>query len=430
VSQMQILKSRVAMSSFFYLFATVTASGAAPDTQSITIPSDVPLRIRTTKTSALKKGARVEGTLSESVFLKDRVVIPQGVTVSGSVAEYEHIDKTTRAQALLNGDLTSLHNPVVRFDVIHMESGDVQIHSRAVIRETQVVRFTSDNHKGIMQRTKEMVRDRVRSARDAVFSPGKQDRALKLLYSQMPYHPQRIWSGTQFVADLTESVTFSVPTENPSSPAASEGLTDTNGIEVTARLVAPVSSDTAQNGDHVIAVLTKPVFTPQHELLFAEGTELRGAVLQAKPSKSFGRNGQLRFGFSELQRSGGPQEEVHGMLTGASGDKSQNITVDQEGGVKSNPDKNRFVAPAVLGLLTFVGQTQDKDGSGLGRQTVAANGFGIAARVIALTLNDRRVAIGFGSFSLAKSVYFRFIARGHPVMFPKDTLVEVVLSKR
>lgn len=44
-------------------------------------------------------------------------------------------------------------------------------------------------------------------------------------------------------------------------------------------------------------------------------------------------------------------------LTGAGGDKSQNITVDQEGGIKSNPDKNRFVALAVLGRFTFIGQT-------------------------------------------------------------------------
>jgi len=425
-----MLKLRVAISSLFCLFVTVTASGAQSDTQSVTLPTDVPLRIRTTKTAALKKGTIVEGTLIEPVYLSDRVVLPQGAAVSGTVTEYEHIDKTTRAQALLNGDVTPLHNPVILFDTIHVGDGDVSIHSRAVIRETQVVRFTPGSHKGVMQRTKEMLHDRIQSARDAVFSPGKQDRALKLLYSQMPYHPQRIWAGTQFIADLTEPATFSVPAQAAIPPATSGGLTDTSGIEVTARLTAQVSSDTAHNGDRVTAVLTKPVFTPQHELLFAEGTELRGSVLQAKPSKSFGRNGQLRFGFSELQRSGAPQEEVHGMLTGASGDKAQNITVDHEGGIKSNPDKNRFVAPVVLGLLTFVGQSEDKDGSGLGRQTVAANGFGIVARVVALTLNDRNVAIGFGSFSVAKSIYFRFLTRGHPVMFPKDTLVEVALSKR
>lgn len=251
-----------------------------------------------------------------------------------------------------------------------------------------------------------------------------------MLYSQLPYHPQRIWTGTQFVADLTEPVTFNLPAQAPILLASSGSLTDSSQIQVTARLTTSLSSDAAHNGDSVTALLTKPVFTPQHELLFPEGTALRGTVLQVKPSRSFGRNGQLRFIFSELQRSDTPEEHVHGMLTGATGDKSQNITVDQEGGIKSNPDKNRFVAPAVLGLLTFVGQTQDRDGSELGRQTVAANGFGLVARVVALTLNDRNVAIGFGSYSVAKSIYFRFLTRGHAVVFPKDTLVEVSLASR
>jgi len=138
-----------------------------------------------------------------------------------------------------------------------------------------------------------------------------------------------------------------------------------------------------------------------------EGTDLSGVVLQAKPSKSFGRNGQLRFVFSGVQRSGENIEQVHGTLTGATGSVSQNITIDQEGGMKSNPDKNRFVAPLVI-----------------------ATGFGIVARIVALPANDRNVATGFGVYAFAKSIYFRFLTRGHAVVFPKDTLVEVDLSTR
>ncbi|WP_446744199.1 hypothetical protein [Silvibacterium acidisoli] len=373
----------------------------------------------------------VDGVLTEPVYLRDRIVLPEGAAVRGVVTDYQNVDKTTRAQALLNGDVTPLHQPVISFDLIHTPNGDVSIHSRAVVRDTEVVRFdAATSHPGVIQRAKAFVRDRINSARDAAFAPGKKDRALRLLYGQLPYHPQRIWSGTQFVADLTEAATFNVPAETPLPLASSQALTDSSQIQVTARLLTSLSSDAAHNGDNVVAMVTKPVITPQHELLFPEGTELHGTVLRAKPSKSFGRNGQLRFTFSDLQLAGRPEEHVHGMLAGASGEKSQNITVDQEGGIKSNPDKNRFVAPAVLGLLTFVGQTEDRDGSGLGRQTVASNGFGIIARVVALTLNDRRVAIGFGSYSFAKSVYFRFLTRGHAVVFPKDTLVEVSLTNR
>jgi hypothetical protein len=53
----------------------------------------------------------------------------------------------------------------------------------------------------------------------------------------------------------------------------------------------------------------------------------------------------------------------------------------------------------------------------------------LVARVIALTVNDPNIATAFGSYAAAKSVYFRFIAKGHPVEFPAGTLVEVELAE-
>lgn len=52
------------------------------------------------------------------------------------------------------------------------------------------------------------------------------------------------------------------------------------------------------------------------------------------------------------------------------------------------------------------------------------------ARVIALATSNQNVATGFGSYALAKSIYFRFLMRGHEVTFPKDTLVQVQLATR
>jgi hypothetical protein len=199
---------------------------------------------------------------------------------------------------------------------------------------------------------------------------------------------------------------------------------------VTARLVDGVSSDLAKRGDIVTASVTQPVFNAQHELVLAEGTRLEGTVQQSQASRSFGRNGQLRFVFRSVQRTHEEQAQVHGTLTAAEGNSAQNITVDHEGGVKSHPDKNRFVAPLVLGVLAATGHDRDKDGNGFGRTTVSSNGFGLVARVIALTLNDRNVATAFGAYAFGKSIYFRFLTRGHAVTFPKDTLVQVQLAAR
>jgi hypothetical protein len=45
---------------------------------------------------------------------------------------------------------------------------------------------------------------------------------------------------------------------------------------------------------------------------------------------------------------------------------------------------------------------------------IAANGFGVIARIVALTSGSRNAAAGFGAYGFAESVYFRFIERGTP----------------
>jgi hypothetical protein len=182
----------------------------------------------------------------------------------------------------------------------------------------------------------------------------------------------------------------------------------------------------------VTAVVTEPVFDPQHQLVLPEGTELEGTVLQSKPARRFGRNGQLHFVFRGVKRTGEENQQVRGTLQAAEGNKSQNLSVDEEGAVKSRPDQNRFVAPLMLAALTIAGHDRDRDGAaggnGLGRDTVASNGFGVIARIIALTVNSRGIATGFGAYATAKSVYFRFLTRGHPVTFPKDTVIKIQLA--
>jgi len=408
------------------------AQSPDPAMGQVTISSGVPLHIRVTRTTALSKGAPVEGVLTEPVYVYDRLVLPKDALVRGSVSGVVPADRKIRTQALLNGDVTPLHDPIVNFNSIRVGDQDVALTSEATIRSAQMVNFVATGKRPtLMQQGKKLVRDRIQSLRDNFLAPGKKDRALKLFYSQLPYHPQRIWAGTQFIANLSSPAAVSLPVQAaPVIALASSSTLDS--IVVTARLIDGLSSDVARKGDSVIASVTKPVFNAQHELVLAEGTRLEGTVLQSQASRSFGRNGELRFVFRSVQRTHEEQTQVHGTLTAAEGNSAQNISVDHEGGVKSHPDKNRFVAPLVLGMLAVAGHDRDRDGdnNGLGRDTVASNGFGLVARVIALTVNSRNVATAFGAYAFAKSIYFRFLARGHAVTFPRDTLVQVQLAAR
>ncbi|WP_263411033.1 hypothetical protein [Terriglobus tenax] len=408
----------------------LTAAGAAQQSQTLTVEQNVPLHVRITKTANLKRGQAVEGILTEPIYVVDRMVLPKDAVVKGIVTDLKPAEKKLRVQAWLDGDVTPLHDPVVKFESVLIDGRDVPLDARATIRETKLVRFVPGQQKsGIAAQAKKAAHEKIASVKDQVAAPGMKDRALRLLYSQLPYHPQRIWAGTQMIADLEQPAAVQLPAQEPA--AASVATPETlDKLMVKARLATSLSSDTAKRGDRVIAVVTEPVVDAQKKVVLPEGTTLEGMVLESKPSRSFSRNGQLRFDFRSVKRQDEQSQKVHGTLSGAEGSSAANITVDREGGAKANADKNRFVAPLLLGVLAAAAQHQDRDGNGLGRQTVAANGFGLVARVVALTANDRNVATGFGAYAFAKSIYFRFLTRGHAVSFEKDTQVEVLLSAR
>jgi hypothetical protein len=427
---------RLAFLALFTATIVSQAQDAQPPTQRIDIAAGVPLHIRVSRTAPVRLGARVSGVLTEPVYVHDRLVLEKGAIISGVVTEYVPVERQLRAQALLNGDVTPLHNPVVDFDQVHVAQtgADIALSSRAIIRDTKIVRFVAVRKRpSLMQQARTMVKQRIQETRDTAFGPNKKDRALRLLYSQLPYHPQRIWVGTQFIADLTVPATIALPTQ-PAAELATAPSYD--GRIVSARLADLIDSKAAHKGDTVTAIVTQPLFDADHRLVLAEGAELEGTILESKSARSLGRNGQLRFAFRGVKPEG--QQEttaVYGTITGTEGSQTANVTVDSEGNVKANPDKNRFVAPLLLAATAMMGHDDGDhhgggDGSNIGGSTVASNGFGVIARVVALTSSNANVASGFGAYALAKSIYFRFLTHGHDVTFPKDTQVEVQLSER
>lgn len=445
---------KIRYSHFAALFVLMSGSGLVVDGQTQplqhTSPSDVssgameavivqarvPLHVTVTRTAHLHIGTAVVGTLTDPIYVKDRLVLPAGSPVRGSVSAYTPISKIEREQALLNGDVTPLHAPVVDFTNVHLigSNKDVPIDSIALVRTTQLVRFVKTKKKSRFRKLIDGAKMRVHDGYETIVGPDKKDRAIRFVYAQMPYHPQRIWAGTQFIADLSAPATVMLPRE---PPAVESEVASLNGLTVQARLMNSIDSKTARKGDAVTALITEPVFDIQHKLILSEGTELDGLVSASRPARKFGRNGQLRFAIrgvkEEKRTTSRPAEKVYGTLTGAEGSSSQNLSVDAEGNVKANPDGNRFVAPLFLAMTAMVGEHQDTDGGGgasVSTTTVASNGFGIVARVIALTVTSANIATGFGAYAFAQSIYFRFLTRGHEVTFAKDTQLEVALSTR
>jgi hypothetical protein len=412
--------------------------GTSPMTQAqvATIQAGVPLRVEIDHRYPIKAGTHLEGHLIAPVYLVDHQVLPVNTRISGTIITTHPVSKGIRTDALLNGDFTPLATPEVQFDHLTLPNGDVsEITTHAVQRDASVVRMRSQGKRpSIKDQAVEQIKQRKQDALDTVDKPGKADRVRRFLYAQLPYHPQVIWSGTQYDAELTQPLP--IPQQNAPTPLPLQPLGDgpPKGI-IEARLTQDLGSATVKQGASVNAVLTKPLLDPtQKEVVLPEGTHLTGSVLQAKPARWFARNGKLRFAFRSIELPAGSEQQamehtVHGLMTAAEAAAGQDVSVDSEGGAKAGSGKNKYLAPLALGVLAASSMDGD-EASDVFKNGVVSNGFGLVARVVTMAASNRGLAQGFAYFAVSKSIYKRWIAKGHEVSFPKDTRLEIELSER
>ncbi|MGI8771544.1 MAG: hypothetical protein ACR2JE_08905 [Acidobacteriaceae bacterium] len=392
-----------------------------------TIPASVPLRVEIDHGYRLRTGQQILGHLTEPVYVSRSLVIPAGAQVIGTITETRPVRRGERANALLDGDFTPLKNPVVQFHTLVLPGGTrLPIATSVTERTTELVRFRAGKeHTSLKSQAQAQITQHKDELKHTITAPNKMDRLRRFLYGQLPWHPQEIWAGTDFDAELTQPLEMP-PAEPPLPVTATE---EKLGGTLEARLITSLDSSTAVQGEPVHAVLTQPLLdSDKKHVLLPEGTQITGAVLQTRRAKSFGRNGALRFTFRDIAAPDGPAQRVHGQVTAAEGAGDQNLSIDDEGGVKAKPAAGRFLAPLVLSALAF--KSLDNDGSGVGQGAVVSNGFGIVARVVGMAVSDRHVGAGFAYYGLAKSIYRRWIARGHNVTFGRDTRMEIELTER
>ena len=162
------------------------------------------------------------------------------------------------------------------------------------------------------------------------------------------------------------------------------------------------------------------------KLLLPEGTHLIGSVVEAKPAEMFGHNGSLRLTFRKAELPAGDERVVHGRVIAAESVKSDRVQIDNEGQIKAS-GANRFLAPITLGSLAAV---SDSTGAGLIREALSSNGLDLLTRVIGTAASNGGLISGFAYYEFGKVVYDTWIARGHEVVFAKNTRLEIELAQR
>jgi hypothetical protein len=444
------------------------------------IPAGVPLRVELDKSYPMKVGTQIQGHLTEPVYVIDHVAVPANSKVYGTIIAKHPVSRQVRTAAMFNGDLTPLKNADVSFNTLETPDGrHFDIQTDTTERTATVVRMSAPEQapkKSLKQKIASAFRWTKRETVEAFSAPHKLDTAKQALYAQIPLHPQEVWAGTQYDAELKEPLELTgQAAPAPVETANLDDLKLTGDLE--ARLVDPVDSATATPGMPVEAVLVEPLFeeevgvppaaatassapsaspeapgtltpvamsasptkpassdnaeasvpTATHgKLLLPEGTHLIGTVVEAKPAGKFGHNGTLRLTFRKAELPEGDERVVHGRVIAAETVRSDRVQIDEEGQIKAN-GSSRFLAPITLGSLAAV---SDSTGAGLIKEAMTGNGLDLMTRLIGTASSNAGLISGFAYYEVGKVVYDTWIARGHEVVFAKNTRLEIELAQR
>jgi hypothetical protein len=430
---------------------TLSPCAALCQTEGGTLPAETPLALRIDEHLPMRDGQPVRAHLLYPVYANNKLLLPKDTIVAGSVVELRS-DHPRRVRAVLGGDFTPFHKPVVHFTSFILPDGTIiPFASDNAIDGAPIFRAipTPPAKGGFLRRQFDGLLSVARTDVAIFTGPEKGDRFVQFIYTQIPYHPQRIDKGTAWTIETSHSVELpalpappviaaAAPSkhhfwEEPDPPAEA-AKTDTGSWIVQANLAEPLSSETSKDGQAIQATVAEPIYNPDHTIAIPQGSTLIGSVTRAKPARKFGRTGVLTFNFGQLQVPHEETRTVQTRLTGA--DSARDIALTSEGQPKSKP-QDKISLPILLALMASRPLDGDRDkiggggGNTLGKNAVGgAAGLGLVGTVIGLTGVSPNAAAGIGYYGAARAFYYRWIAKGQKIDFAKNTRIVVETTPR
>jgi hypothetical protein len=440
----------------------------------LAIPTGTPIRIALDqRTRVDHPGELVHGKVVETVYAFDQPVIPAGSVATGRVVDVAGVTAVKRAMAYSNGNFSPYHKYTVTFDTLTLPDGKKLCVQTTVSAGTaDVVHLVSnpdqEKQKGVAgqatDRAKQEAKGKIQEAKDQVrdswqnmTAPGKMHRLKAYLLAQSPYRRQYLEPGTRFVADLDAPLNFGEATRSGEQLA---GIGNAPAADTTlkARLVGEVSSATASRGTLVAAILTEPLYSASHQLILPANSRVIGEVVKAKPARMMHHNGELRVIFERIEtpedvqqallqtqkqaqarvaNAGAPRPQVHsqamiGNLEGVEVDRKANMKLDEEGGARTTDSKTRYLSTGLAVLLAAAAAHPDADhgtvdagGDPSVRTAAGGSGFRLTGAILGLAVKSTPVSIALGAYGASSSIYSNFLSRGHDVVLPRDTPLEI-----
>ena len=454
----------------------VSEAAAKPTAKiDLVVPQGSTLRIALDQRTRISHpGDAVHGKVVETVYAFDQPVIPAGSIATGHVIKINSVPAMRRTMAYANGDLTPFRRYEVTFDTVTLPDGRrlpvATTVSGGTAEVVHLVSPSAQKQKSVSQRAtdagKQEVKGKIQEAKDQVHqsweevsAPGRMQRLKRYLVAQSPYRHQYIEPGTRFNADLDNALSFGeIQRTSDDFTALASALPPNTTLK--ARLLGEVSSATATRGTRVEAVLTEPLYSPAHQLILPVNSRIVGQVVQAKAAHKFHHNGELRLIFerieipAEAQRAASETapklvvqndantsrpELTHrsnlrmtGNIEGVDVDRRDHMVLDEEGGARTTDSKTRYLSTGVAILLAAAAShtdgergTVDSAGDPGVRTAAGGSGFRLVGALVSLGAKSQPVSIALGVYGASSSVYTNFLSRGHEVIFPKDTPLEI-----
>lgn len=413
----------------------------------LVVPAGTPLRVAIeTPVRIAHPGTPVKGIVVEPVYAFDRVVVPAGSVVSGTIAEIDSVPAKQRAWAYASGDFSPARSYQLAFTSLQLPDGrQLPIATSVSPGTAEIVHLVAKTpeaeakKQGAVGRAASQAKAeasaRVHGAAAEIKTPGRLHRVRQYLLAQLPYRRQYIAQGTRFDATLETPLSFGTTPRNEKELVLMGAPPPPDSL-LHARLDAEVSSATAHRGSPVAAVLTEPLYSPGKQLLLPANTRIEGEVVEARPARRLHHNGELRVVFDRIETPAGISQPAIGSLESVDVDRAAHVALDQEGGARATDSKTRYLSTGLALLVAAAASRPDVEHGGTDpagdpavRTAAGGSGLRVTGALISLASKSSPVSIAFGVYGASTSVYSNFLSRGRDVVLPQNTALEIGLGR-
>ncbi len=414
------------------------SSSSLSQKPAINLPAGTPLPVQIEDHLPMRVGQPIRAQLIYPIYVDNTLVLPVKTVVIGTVTALRS-NHSRRVTARLRGDFTPFYTPIVLFNGITLADGStLPVATGTATDGAPIYRLVAPPPRkgGFIHQQWDNGLQILRDKLAVITGPNKRDRLVQLLYTQLPYHPQRIEKNTAWTVETSEPISISpqttAATDDPPQPIQAAAPKDDTAQPwiIQAYLGEQLSSATSKSGQEIKATVAEPIYNPDHTIAVPQGATMIGAVTQAKPARMFGRAGALHFDFRQLVLPTGATQNVQASLTGA----------DSASRPETSPRLRRSGQTQAAGQAprpsssssTLAARPLDYDHgeNPFGKSALASNSLGVIGFIVGTAAGQRNLAAGIGYYGAAISIYERWIKRGRDVTFARDTRLVLQTTPR